>query len=107
MYVTEWIKPNEEIHVAERLIEPDGTRAVSDQDGDNFQERILSVTCAGTDDAVKLVRNMQDSDFHFDVNNGMTPVSMGLALYKGTVTGKRYLPIGTRDDGSYTPGYEL
>lgn len=103
MYATILRRPNDEAYTVNRLI--DDTTAdgpMTAQMTDSTQQIIITLLCATFEDVVRAKRYLQDMEQCFQVQDSTGPVQEGLNLFQGTLTGTRYLPVYTRDDGEYS-----
>jgi len=109
-YFTLLRRPNDEGYTARRLIDEPASQfgdPVVKQNIANTQQIIVTVMCGTFADVVRAKRYLQDSVYCHEVNDATAPVQEGLNLFNGTITGLRYLPIGVRDNGEYTPNFEI
>lgn len=105
-YFTLLRRPNDEAYVANRLVEEQATASpIAKQNVNNTQQIIITIMCGVYEDVVRVKRYLQDSEYCHEVNDGSSLVQEGLDLWNGQITGLRFLPIGQRDDGEYTPGF--
>ena len=105
-YFTVLRRPNDEGYVVRRLINEPASpfdSPVAAQNVTNTQQIVVTLMCGTFTDVVRAKRYLQESEYCYEVNDSTAPVQEGLDLFHGTLTGLRYLPIGTRDDGEYTP----
>lgn len=107
-YFTLLRKPNDERYVARRVIDETVVDSpIVKQNVENTQQIVITVMCGTHTDVVRAKRYLQESEYCHDVNDGTTIVQEGLNLFHGQITGLRYLPIGERDDGEYTPNVAI
>lgn len=107
-YLTLFRRPNDEEYTANRLVNDRSQNSpVSKQNTNNTQQIIITIMCGTFADVVNVKRYLQDAEYCHNVSDGTNVVQEGLDLFNGQITGLRYLPIGERDDGEYTPGFVI
>jgi hypothetical protein len=107
-YYTVLVKPNDETWITNRKVnDSEDDSPIVKQKTDNFQTKVIQVVCAKFADIVRIKRNLQDSEWRFNLSDGTQPIQEGLDLFKGPITCQRFLRLDERDDGEYLADAEL
>lgn len=104
MYAREWIQPSTTRRVAKRLAVT-GSDTVTEQLIGYEQIRKLDAVACTHDDAVTLLRDMEGSEYHHEVEHSFQEaLHLGVHLFTVSVTGKRF--PSAPNAGQYNPSYQ-
>lgn len=100
MYITKLILPSQRAYQLDRTIPGSANNFVAQQT-DEFQECVYTVLCAELLDIDKLMTEISESEWKYDINPQFAPIQEGLDRFSGTISCRRLLPLS--DGGGVGP----
>lgn len=92
MYITKLILPSQRAYQLDRTIPGSANNFVAQQT-DEFQECVYTVLCAELLDIDKLMTEIRESEWKYDINPQFAPIQEGLDRFSGTISCRRLLPL--------------
>ncbi len=98
MYYTKLVLPALKTYQLDRTI-PGSANAFVAQQADAFQECVYTVLCANLEEVDALVKEIQASEWQYEVNPQFAPIQEGIGRFSGTISCRRLLPMNSSGEG--------
>lgn len=94
MYCTQLILPEMHSYQQDRTI-PGSDKPFVAQHTDAYQECVYTIMCAKLSEVDDLIKEVQASEWKYDVNAQIAPMQEGIDRFAGTISCRRLLSLAT------------